>query len=368
MPNFSPRRANNFMLLSILFGNILVYMIYHTAANMLHLSPEVVGPFVDLITRPQVAIVIGQLSVTVLPFVVYLSVTGQRVSDVLPLKPVGALNLFLIALITITLMPLATLFNIITMLALGIENNVGEIVDEMSRASFGVTFLIIAIMPSIFEEITMRGIILSNYRNVDIHKAALVNGLFFGIFHLNPIQFLYAFLLGYVFALMVFYTKSIYSAIFAHFVFNGTQLLIVRFAQEYQYQMAQGEIIAPDIAHSEMVAALMLFYVIVAVIFTPVAVLLFKSFKVINRKNLLKEEFETLMLEADDTGNHSGLDVVTFGSARFDSADFDPAHVKLPESDSSFHEGGQGGRRIITLSFVITIVLYIIFVAIAYGQ
>jgi len=366
MPKYSLRRANNFMLLSILLGNVLVSLIYFTAGYILQISGEAGVALVSLILQPGVAIIIGQLSVTIIPFFVYLLVTGQRIADVLPLKPIGPLNLFLIALITVTLMPLATLLNIITMFFMGIDNNVAEIVGEISQTNFGLAFIIIAIMPSIFEESALRGVVLSNYRNVDIHKAALVNGLFFGIFHLNPIQFLYAFLLGYVFALMVFYTKSIYSAIFAHFVFNGTQILLVRFAQQYlQHQAAQGEVIPmPDVMSPEMLITSMISYAIVAAIFTPVAVILFKSFRSINRKNFLKEEFETRPLETGGANDHGGLAVSTCGTGGFDSADFDTAHVKLPDADPSTQDGFQGDQRIITAGFVLTIVLYIVFVII----
>ena len=364
MPRYSPRVANNFMLLSILFGNLLVTLIYFTAGYVLRMSGEAGASMAGLILQPGVPLVIGQLSVALIPFFVYLLVTGQKVSDVLPLKPIGPLNLFLIAIITITLMPLATLMAIVTMLLLGIGNNVDQIMGEVAQMNFGLAFIIIAVIPSVFEEITMRGIVLSNYRNVDIHKAALVNGLFFGIFHLNPIQFMYAFLLGYVFALMVFYTKSIYSAIFAHFIFNGTQLLLARLAQEYlQNQAAQGEVVPiPDMTTPEMLLASAISYAIVAAIFTPVAILLFKSFKGINRKNHLREEFETRPLENDGAHKHGGLAVSTCGPADFNSDDFDMAHVKLPDASKDFQEGYRGEQRIVTAGFVLTIIMYIVFI------
>ena len=363
MPRYSPRVANNFMLLSILFGNMLVALILFSARYISRISGEVGASIVGLLMLPGVPLIIGQLCVALIPFFVYLLVTGQRVSDILPLKPIGPLNLFLIAMITITLMPLATLMVIVTMLLFGIGNNVDQMLGEVTQTSFGLAFIIIVIVPSVFEEITMRGIVLSNYRNVDIHKAALVNGLFFGIFHLNPIQFMYAFLLGYVFALMVFYTKSIYSAIFAHFVFNGTQMLLFRFAQEYfQNQADQGEIVQiPDISTPEMLLDSAISYAIVAAIFTPVAILLFKSFKGINRKNNLREEFETRPLENDGTHKHGGLAVSTYGSAGLSSDDFDMAHVKLPDASQGFQDD-PGDQRIVTAGFVLTIIMYIVFV------
>ena len=363
MPKFSPRVANNFMLLSIVLGNMLVFVIYmgaRLARDMLGADGAQVG---GILFAPGVSLAIGQICVTLLPFVAYLFVTRQRLTDVLPLRPIGPLNMLLIALITITLMPLATLFNIVTMLVLGIGNNVSEIVGEVTQSGFGLAFIIIVLMPSVFEEISLRGVVLSNYRRVDVHKAALVNGLFFGIFHLNPIQFLYAFLLGYVFALMVIYTRSIYAAIFAHLVFNGIQVLLMRFAQQYiQHQIAQGEVInMQDAASPETLTAALVSYAVIAAIFTPVAVILLKSFRSINRRNYFKEEFETRPLENDGTQNHGGLAVSTFGAGGFTSADFDTAHIKLPEAEPE-HE--QEDQRIVTVSFGLLIAAYIVFVVI----
>ncbi|MCL2617493.1 MAG: CPBP family intramembrane metalloprotease [Defluviitaleaceae bacterium] len=340
MPKLSPRVANNYMLLSILLGNAFIFFVF-AAANLLRQAG--VGA-AGLMFAPGVPLVIGQISVTLLPFAVYLAVTGQRVRDVIPCRPVGLLNLGMITLITITVMPLASMLAVLTMLVLGIGNNVGEIVGDVLRTGLGFAFVVIVLVPSVFEEIALRGVVLSNYRNVDTHKAALVNGLFFGIFHLNPIQFLYAFLLGYVFALLVIYTRSIFAAIFAHLVFNGSQVLLSFLAQVYL--QAVGETVyIPDMTSPDMLLTSLRSYGIIAAIFTPVLIILLKSFRDINKRRFFREEFGTRY--ADNTPPVSR----------------DTGEMALPPYGNDADTDRDSGR-IVTASFVLMVVMYIIFAAV----
>ncbi|MCL2616608.1 MAG: CPBP family intramembrane metalloprotease [Defluviitaleaceae bacterium] len=359
MPKFSTRYANNFICLSILLGNALAFWIFFAVGYLSEITGELGTGLVRMLMQPGVVVIISQMSIMLIPFFVYLAVTKQKVSDVLPLKPLGPLNIFLITLITLTIMPLAMLLGGISTMLFG--NSVADFVETMRRTNLGFTFVILAIVPSIFEEISLRGVVLSNYRNIDAQKAALVNGFFFGMIHLNPSQFLYAFLLGYMFALMVYYTRSIFAAMYGHFIFNGTQLLQFHLAQEYiQQQMIHGEAL-PDIGSQEMMLASLLTFAIIAAIFTPVAVILFKSFKGVNRRNFLKEELGLRPLEGDGTADHGGLAVSTVGSAGDDIGVFDSARVQLPEipPEAQHHHGDQ---RIVTTGFVFTIVIYIVYV------
>jgi len=343
----------------MLLGNALAFLILFSASYLPEIAGDTGAALVRLLMQPGVLLIIGQLCVMLIPFLVYLAVTKQKVSDVLPLRAVSPLNLFLITLITLTLMPLAMFLGGVT--ALFFDNSVAEFVGDMAQVNLGFTFVVLAIVPSIFEEISLRGIVLSNYRYVDIHKAALVNGFFFGLIHLNPSQFLYAFLLGYVFALMVFYTKSIFSAIYAHFVFNGTQLLQFYWAQQFlQNQMAQGEVL-PDVTSQEMLITSLITFAIIAAIFTPVAIILFKSFKGINRTNLLKEELEARIIESGNANDQSGLAISTCGSVGYDAADYDSPRVEFPETSPSY-EGYHGEQPIVTIGFVFSIIIYILYV------
>ena len=86
-----------------------------------------------------------------------------------------------------------------------LENFVTGIVDS----PYIILLLLIAVLPAITEEITIRGVVLSGYEDKNIYLAASITGLLFGIMHLDPQQFLYAAVLGFVLALVVRITNSI---------------------------------------------------------------------------------------------------------------------------------------------------------------
>ena len=338
MQEYSTKRGNAYMCLSLMLGNMLVFGIYVVAGIFQGITGPP-GPL-DVLLHPVALVLVAQLCVAFIPFLAYLGYTNQRVRDVLPMRKVSPLNIFLITLITLTIMPLAMLVGAVTNVFF--ENNIIETVSGIAEMNLPLSILIIGIVPSIFEEISLRGVVLSNYRHVDIRVAALANGLFFGLMHLNPFQFFYAFLLGYIFSFFVFYTGSIFSAIYAHFIFNTTQLLLLRWALSFAQT-------ADVVAEEPSMAVQVISMFIVAAIFTPVTVILFKSFKGINRKRVLKEELSmkkrARSLAALEEDEHHIKDA-----------------ARLREIETLRGPGPGERQRVVTLGFVLTIIVYIILV------
>ena len=106
--------------------------------------------------------------------------------------------------------------------------NVGEFVNNIISAPYILLLAVMALLPAISEEITLRGVILSGYNNKNRYVAAAITGLFFGILHLDPQQFLYTAALGFIFALVVRITGSIYSSMIMHFIINGTSVTMLK--------------------------------------------------------------------------------------------------------------------------------------------
>lgn len=75
----------------------------------------------------------------------------------------------------------------------------------------------------------MRGAVLSASRGMNFKLAAAVNGIIFGLIHINPQQMPYAMLLGVIFSLYVIYTHSIFSSILAHFLINASTVVFAFF-------------------------------------------------------------------------------------------------------------------------------------------
>jgi len=172
------------------------------------------------------------------PCIVVLAINRKRIKEILPTRKMGTKNYLMIIAMSLAIQPLLVLIS--TILGQFLPATSSEMLDNMNmEANFFLVLLFIGVVPSILEELAFRGIIFSGYKDVPIFKAALLNGVLFGLMHLNFHQFFYTAVLGFTLCLFVYYTKSILSAMLAHFVVNGTQvglsLLQLRSRQELAY-------------------------------------------------------------------------------------------------------------------------------------
>lgn len=171
-------------------------------------------------------LVLTQLIFLILPSIIYFLITREPIKETLRFNRISFKEIIFIIFITILCLPIAGFLGSIT--TIFFKNNVEEVFNSMQSLSYPAMLLVMAVTPAICEEITMRGIVLSNYDDKGIFKAALMNGILFGILHLNPVQLLYTIALGMLFAYLVRVTNSIFSSMLAHFVFNGTQVTLSR--------------------------------------------------------------------------------------------------------------------------------------------
>lgn len=96
----------------------------------------------------------------------------------------------------------------------------------------GLVFLalfLIAVMPAIFEELIFRGIILESTKKLGTLQACLINGFLFSLFHCNPSQTGYTFVLGAVFAFVAIRTGSVIPSMIVHFLNNGYSVILMYF-------------------------------------------------------------------------------------------------------------------------------------------
>lgn len=176
------------------------------------------------LTDMRFVLVANHLIIFLIPAAIYIFITKSRVKDVFKLNSITFKEIGMIFLLSIVARPAMTLFSLIT--AMFFENNVAQMLDTISATPYGVLVLIIAVLPAITEEVTLRGVILSGYDDKGMIKAALITGVMFGMFHLDGQQFLYATALGFVLALLVRITNSIFSAAFLHFLINATSVTL----------------------------------------------------------------------------------------------------------------------------------------------
>jgi uncharacterized protein len=104
------------------------------------------------------------------------------------------------------------------------ENIVNSIISKENI--FFIVFVTSFVVP-IFEETLFRGIVFNELKKIiPVSVSVIIQGLLFGIFHLNLLQGIYAFFLGCVLALLYNWTKSLWTNIFAHSMFNASNFFL----------------------------------------------------------------------------------------------------------------------------------------------
>ena len=176
------------------------------------------------ITDAKLMLLISHVVTFIFPAIIYLIITKQSAKDVLRLNRLYFKDALLIILLAFVCQPIMTFFSLISQFFF--ENEIGNFVTGIVDSSYIILLLLIAVLPAITEEITIRGVVLSGYEDKNIYLSCAITGLLFGIMHLDPQQFLYAAVLGFVLALVVRITNSIFASALIHFLINGTSITL----------------------------------------------------------------------------------------------------------------------------------------------
>lgn len=234
-----------------------------------------------------VAIVLGQIIVLLIPTIIYFIVTKQSVKEVLKLNSLGVLDVIIIIAIGICSQPIAMFIGFAANLFF--PNVISKVMLEITTIPLLARIAIMALTPAICEEITVRGIILSGYKNVNHIVSAVITGFIFGILHMNLQQFFYAFALGVLLAYLVHITNSIFASMLCHFTFNGISTLLTSLVAAQSNLTKVGTADISKIGSFEKIAALVMLFII-AVIFAAIVGLLIWALIGVNKGKKLRRE------------------------------------------------------------------------------
>lgn len=243
-------------------------------------------------------IIISQWGFVFIPIVFYFLITKSSIKQTLLLRKIKPLNVLLCFLLAGSIIPLLSFINILSQFF--VQNTISEAILEIAEKPLWLSLILIAVTPAILEEIAMRGIITSNYRNKSVLTTCLISGFFFGMLHMNINQFLYAFIMGAIMCFAVHLTGSIVSSMVIHFTINATSLILAKGALFLQEQLSD---IYPNYA-TQMEQAVLdptqsliqgsIFLGILSLLITPIAVLiLYALMKYNNKDNILKDRLTT---------------------------------------------------------------------------
>ena len=185
---------------------------------------------------------LSQLICFVPPLLVYFKWSKKNVKETLRLNPLGWKNLLL-------------LLSYLT--ALFFPNPVEQSVGGIQSSGFLVSFVAVAVLPAVFEECFSRGILLSGYHFLGKYKAQFACALLFGLLHLNPQQFPYAFIVGFIFAFLVDRTNSIFASILPHMIINGTTIFSIFATSSETMTTAAAELPQGSVLASLLVVSLL---------------------------------------------------------------------------------------------------------------
>ncbi len=198
------KRGNRFILLS------LIYII---------VIPKLIGLFEKIIfgktfSNVFFTIFVYIITVVIPPLYFYLKNKDLEI----PIGNLSIKEIIIIIMITLLIDPITSILNIISQIF--VKSHTIELINSVQNENTFIFIFIIAILPAIFEELFTRAVIINTYTKQSVKLTILMSGLFFGIFHFNINQFLYAFVLGVIMCYIVIITESILSSMLMHFVIN----------------------------------------------------------------------------------------------------------------------------------------------------
>lgn len=202
-------RANMYFLIMLLFQ---LFLPVHLIFNWLR------------ITDIRLILLISHIVIFIFPAIIYLIITKQSARKVLKLNKLYFKDSLLIILLAFVCQPIMAFLSLLSQFFF--NNEIGDFITEIVNTPYIFLLLLVAVLPAITEEVTIRGVVLSGYEDKNIYLSSIVTGLLFGIMHLDPQQFLYATVLGVVLALVVRITNSIFAASLIHFFINGTSITL----------------------------------------------------------------------------------------------------------------------------------------------
>lgn len=102
-----------------------------------------------------------------------------------------------------------------------------QVLKRFHQVPFLITFILVAILPGVCEELFFRGFLLRGLRaKCSDWFSIILAGILFGVFHIDPYRLVPVTLLGILFGYMVVKTGSIFTGMIAHSTNNGIIILL----------------------------------------------------------------------------------------------------------------------------------------------
>lgn len=112
-------------------------------------------------------------------------------------------------------------------------DNHADLMNNLLNGNIILSIIAIGIIAPIIEELIFRGLIQNELRKImPLTAVVVVQAVLFGIYHMNIVQGIYAFVLGVIFSLIVIWFKSIWGSIIMHATINTSSVLISKINED----------------------------------------------------------------------------------------------------------------------------------------
>ena len=264
----------------------ITYQIIGGVITILVLGPDIIGEPTNLnLTR--IIITFSQFMFILVPVIVLSIMQGNVFKETFRLKKPDILVFILSVIGILVVQPFLQVYlylqnKLIFSIPFASEilKSVKELFDSLealtlklvashSVPEFIFVVFVIAITPAICEEFLFRGLILKNFeRFATPVRAIIFTGLIFALFHFHPFNIVPLAILGIYLTFITFYSGSLYTAIFVHFINNF-------FSAAAVYIFGKEQIDDPDMGGPELtqfillgVLSLVLFIAVIKIIQT----------------------------------------------------------------------------------------------------
>ena len=176
--------------------------------------------------------------VCIVVFLVWFIKQMKTDDSTIALPPMKFKHILLIVILGIGLqIGCSYILNFIAMVKPNWFYNYGLIMEQLGGGTSIVSLIYIAIIGPISEELIFRGVLFNKTKKaLPLFLANVQQAFLFGLYHMNIIQGVYAFIIGMVLGSVCYGFKSIYPAIILHVIINICGLLLGQITIDEQYQ------------------------------------------------------------------------------------------------------------------------------------
>ena len=210
---------------------LLVYVILIQLALFVPIILANIFLKLDIITHP---VTLGFLNLISIGIVILI---GKRISkksynDLFPIKRVNLVQLLAVILTTVGMsIVLSDLENLVRII-IPMPDFVEQIFMDLINNQAGIwgSLFTVVLVAAFSEEFLFRGLFLHGYeKRYGVVKAIIWSALLFGLFHMNPWQFVGAVFLGAIYAWWFILTGNLTLCIIGHGLNNLLPIIVVRY-------------------------------------------------------------------------------------------------------------------------------------------